>query len=425
MKTHCWLLLALLSVCSAAAQPTSLDESRRYAQQAMAAYEAGDYAGYLENMRQAEALRPGHPGLIYNLASAYALNGYPTEALERLSRYATMGLVADPAADTDFTSLAHTKAFADVVALLNSNRHPVGEGTVAFTLADSTFIPEGIAFDSVSGDFFIGSVHQRRIVRVNAEGVETLFADTEDGLWSVLGMAVDADRRRLWVVTAAIPQTRDVTEEDAGRTALVLFDLVSEDVVRTYELSTSDRPQWLGDVTVGSDGTAYATDGRSGALYAVPLGAEAPVPVLPAGTLASPQGLCFIDGRLYLADYSLGILAVDLQGGATEVLPAPPNTTLLGVDGLACHGRSLVAVQNGVRPHRVVQLELNEDGNLDRADVLEAAHPFFDEPTLGVMVGETFYFVANSHWSAFDADGRLAPDAELAPPIIVKTELTR
>ena len=45
----------------------------------------------------------------------------------------------------------------------------------------------------------------------------------------------------------------------------------------------------------------------------------------------------------------------------------------------------------------------------------------FDEPTLGVVRGDDFYFVANSHWNRFDAENRL-PDG-LSGPIILKVRL--
>ena len=45
----------------------------------------------------------------------------------------------------------------------------------------------------------------------------------------------------------------------------------------------------------------------------------------------------------------------------------------------------------------------------------------FDEPTLGVVRGDDFYFVANSHWNRFDAENYL-PDG-LSGPIILKIAL--
>ena len=47
--------------------------------------------------------------------------------------------------------------------------------------------------------------------------------------------------------------------------------------------------------------------------------------------------------------------------------------------------------------------------------------PEFDEPTLGTIVGDHFYFVANSHWNRYDADNNLPDD--LTGPIVLRLEL--
>ena len=109
-----------------------------------------------------------------------------------------------------------------------------------------------------------------------------------------------------------------------------------------------------------------------------------------------------------------------------SVFAPPDDVTLLGIDGLACYGDDLIAVQNGVRPHRVVRFVVNAaaDG-VERAEVLEANHPRFEEPTLGTVVGDTYFYVANSPWNRFDRDGNLPEAATLKAPVILKIELAR
>jgi hypothetical protein len=47
----------------------------------------------------------------------------------------------------------------------------------------------------------------------------------------------------------------------------------------------------------------------------------------------------------------------------------------------------------------------------------------FDEPNLGQVVGDSFYFIANSHWNRFDREGNLP--ADLAGPIVLKIDLDK
>jgi hypothetical protein len=78
-----------------------------------------------------------------------------------------------------------------------------------------------------------------------------------------------------------------------------------------------------------------------------------------------------------------------------------------------------VAIQNGIRPHRVVSMRLAANGlEVDDTRILAANLPAFDEPTLGAMRADLFYFVANSHWNRFDQENRL-PDG-LSGPIVLK-----
>jgi hypothetical protein len=85
---------------------------------------------------------------------------------------------------------------------------------------------------------------------------------------------------------------------------------------------------------------------------------------------------------------------------------------------------SLIAIQNGITPHRVVRFDLNPA--LDRvlgAKILEMNNALFDEPTLGTLTEKGFFYVANSQWSRFEKDGRIFPSNRLAEPVILKLEL--
>ena len=80
---------------------------------------------------------------------------------------------------------------------------------------------------------------------------------------------------------------------------------------------------------------------------------------------------------------------------------------------------SLLAIQNGTRPQRILRLRLDAaKSRIERVEVLAAAQPTWDEPTLGEVIGEEFCFVANSHWPKFGANGELPAAVELSPPRI-------
>ena len=82
----------------------------------------------------------------------------------------------------------------------------------------------------------------------------------------------------------------------------------------------------------------------------------------------------------------------------------------------------MIAIQNGIRPNRVIEFDLSDDGLVvSGSRILARNLAEFDEPTLGTVVGGEFFFVANSHWNRFDRDGNLAED--LTGPIVLKVRL--
>jgi len=124
-----------------------------------------------------------------------------------------------------------------------------------------------------------------------------------------------------------------------------------------------------------------------------------------------------------VADYIGGLYRVSLADGLRDRLIVPRDISDHGIDGLYRHGTELVAIQNGIRPHRVVAFQLSGDGlEIDSVRTLVANHELFDEPTLGVVQGDEFFFVANSHWNRFDEKNELP--ADLSGPTILKVSLT-
>lgn len=419
------LVSALLTQSLLRGQETQRDV-RYYSQQAIKAYKEKNYPAYLENMRLAVGLRPGNPTLLYNLAGAYALVGNRQEALAGLKRVAEMGLIYKPESDDDFNSIRETEEFKKILLRFAANKAPVGRSSTAFTIHEKGLITEGVAYDATEGAFYVGSVRARKIFKVGRDGKAIEFATERDGLWSAMGMKVDARRRLLWVATAAVPQMTNYRKEEDGQSGILKFDLRTGKLIRKYALPNSPKPHWLGDLTISSRGDVFVTDSLTPALYVLRDGSDSLEPLLEGAPFVSPQGLAFnADERsLFLADYSKGLFVYDLKTRRLTQLSAAPNVALLGIDGLYFYKGSLVAIQNGTSPYRVVRIFLDEALNrVERLEVVEANNPLFDEPTLGVIVKDNLYYVADSQWGAVDKTGKLASEEKLRETIILKMKL--
>jgi sugar lactone lactonase YvrE len=418
------LLAALAPMASAAAQADPIAESRAHYRAAVRAYEARDLPAFLEHAKAAHVLRPSHGGVTYALASALALTGDTAGAVAMLRRFARLGYSADLAADADFVGLRGSEAYAEVTRNLERNRAPVVASTVAFELPDRELLTEGIAYDAGDDVFFVGSVRQAKIFRVTRRGEATEFASGKSLRWAPLGLRVDRKRNALWVATAALPQTVGYAPADSGRSAVLRYDLLSGLVTARYEAPADGVPHLIGDLIVSRGGEVYATDSRAPVLYRVPARGDTLERFVESPLLVSGQGLALTPDQriLYVADYARGILRVDLGGRSVSLLEAADSVLALGIDGLYFHQGRLVGIQNGVTPHRVVRFTLGPAGDrLLGGEVLERAHPRYQEPTLGVLVSGALYYVANAQWERFGDDGRVAESLER--PVVLRLPL--
>jgi sugar lactone lactonase YvrE len=424
------LLLAL--VCStpasvARAQSDPVLASRAEYAEAVRAHQAHDHEAFLQHARRAEELRPEHGGVVYALATAYALTGDDQKAVGTLRRFATLGYFADVAADSDLVRLRGSAGYAEVLRALEANRLPVIKSTVAFTLPERDLLTEGIAYDPAGKAFFLGSVHHRKIVRVDPAGQSADFVRSgRDSLWAPLGMQVDPVRRTLWVAAGTVPQMLGFDSSDAGRSGLFRYDLSTGALTGRIIIPPDSTAHLLGDLTLAHNGDIYASDSRAPVVWRLRAGADSLERFVESALILSAQGLALSeDGRaLFLADYSRGILKIDLATRQVTHVPGREGVVALGIDGLYRVGQTLIGIQNGLEPHRVVRLRLAARGDsVIGLEVLERLHPAHAEPTLGVLVGRDLYYVANSQWERFGDAGAVARPEELAHPAVLRLRL--
>ena len=405
-------LLALAAVTSAyAAEPrgkTHFDFRR----EAEAAFLRKDYAAAKAATQSALALRPDSPRYLFNLARAASLLEDPRGALATLRQLAAMGVVMPVGREPAFAPLQGAAEFRQVLQLFAENAEPKGTGEVVAELPGRTGILEGIAFRPRTGDLFLGDIHHRCIWKRDRDGKVTRFTSEDEDLFGVFGLAIDEARNTLWAATTALAEMAGYEPDLKGYAALVEFNLTTSELRRIIPVPGDGRDHGLGDVLIGTDGTIYASDSKAPVIWHLAPGAEELQKVIDSPIFTSLQGMVLSQQTLLVADYSNGLFAVDIPTGNTTALPAPKNTTLLGLDGLVPVGGGIVATQNGVEPQRVVFIGLTPTlDTVTDVKVLAAGLPSFTDLTLLTIVNDRATVIAGGGWDGFDPRTAKQPPA--------------
>jgi len=411
---RCAVLLLFSVVASA-------DDYRDARAELVTAYEAQDYPAMRAAALKSLDARPAYPGGLFNLALAEVLGGDAEASLHALNELLAKKIDFGADEIDEFAPLHDLPGWDAYASAVADLYEPVGDATVAYRHDAPVFIPEGVAAGP-DRELYLGSIRHGDITKIGVE--PRLIAAAANGPhWSVFGMRHDGVHR-LWFVSAAIAEFAGLDPDDAGKTGLYAVDTQTGKFLVRAPLPANGNKQVLGDLVLVDEDTIFLADQADGIVYRYRISMDEFSTLLERGALGSPQGLVLDESgdHLYVADYIGGLYRLRLATGEIERVTPLATASDYGIDGLYRYGNTLVAIQNGIRPNRVVQFELSADGSAVIASrVLAMNLPDFDEPNLGVIRGDEFLFIANGHWNRFEQDGSLPDD--LSGPVVLSIDL--
>lgn len=367
-----------------------------------------------ERIRERLKTRPEDPTLWYFLAGAEFAEGHKAAGLDALAKVDSLGRGFLPVRDLGFETAWDDSAFQELRARIEAKLPRVTTAREVFRL-EKGLIPEGIAWDPRTRSYFVGSIAERKIVRVDASGKVSDWSHPGE-LGNVLGLVVDATRRRLHAVSTNLAGTPDSTSN-----RIVTWDLGTGKLVGSVTVAAAAQ---LNDVTVGPDGDLFTTDSRAGNVFRIhaATGAIDTLVILPGANGIAVSA----DGKTLYVAHSTGVARLDLvNGDAAARIEIPAGETIAAIDGLYVDGTSLIGVQNLTTPGRVVRIHLSADGkSADRIEtLLSHHHPALDEPTTGVLVGRTFALLATTQVARFGPGGKIASPETLKAPVVLAIPL--
>jgi sugar lactone lactonase YvrE len=381
------------------------------------------------------------PRYMLSMATIEARLGHKDEALKWIEKYVATGLSFDPSKDEDLKALMAAGTGEKVAALMKEHSLPVTNAEFVCELPQADTMPEDIAYLKAAnaksaGSFYVSSIQHHTIYRVSLLKtgsrqctMEELLLPPENKRWPTLAVAADPKRNVLWVTASAMPGFSGFPKEDEGKALLMEIDAKSGKVLRRFDPATTG-PAVLGDMCVTDQGTVYVTDSIGGGVYRLHGDLQAAKLEKIADGLFSPQtSVLSRDGkRLFVADYTMGIAVIDLPAAGAAAnpsaklnyLPHPESVAVVGLDGLYRNGDSLIGIQNGTEPERILRFLMNPaQTEITGAQVIHQIGQF--DPTHAVEVDGWFYATSNVGWSKVDDNtGQLKPKEKFAAPVLLR-----
>lgn len=375
--------------------------------------------------RRAAQLRRHNPQFQYNAAANLALAGELSATYDALLRLQRTGLGYDLEADPRFAN-AHGTQLWEFLVDLNTGalEESFGQGELAFELPPADLLLESIAWDPGSKTFLFGSARDGVIYRRQANGrLVELARPQGDSWWAIFDLKVDPSGRHLWATTSAVPHFKGFQAAMAGRAALLKIDLADGALLAAYPAPADGLPHILNTIAVSPQGVVVVAEGLRGQLFK--LEGDALRPLMAERRLNALRGMTFsADGNvLYFADYEMGLFGLQMNTGVAFDVTGEDTVLLSGIEGLYQYEGQLLAIQNGVRPQRVMRYKLDESGRRIAMSVpLEAANAHFATPTLGTLADNQLHYIANSQRDYYDGFGLRKGSRQLPPVKVMRTD---
>ena len=351
---------------------------------------------------------PDRGAALFLLARRYAHLGELQKALALLKECVALdaGFDPEPGESPSLRPLGSNQEFQNMLEEVRRRHPPVHKARVAFTVAAKDLFPEGLAVDTERQLFYMGSMHRKKIVKFALNGNVSDFV--KQGLYDLMpvgGVHVDPVDHSVWAST------------DAGekhRPELLHFD-AQGNLLERYA-SPGTMPYDLNDLVLRGGREIFTTDTEGHHVYRFGRASHKFTDMKLYRPVFYPNGITLSgDGNLLFVADMLGVIRVDLLTNESEDVDPGAHNTLCGIDGLYWNKGEFLGVQYGTGAYRVMRWQLSPDGRrVTASEILEHRTDLVSDPTTGAVLGDNFYFIANTGIYNLE-DDKIVDPAKLEP----------
>jgi hypothetical protein len=227
----------------------------------------------------------------------------------------------------------------------------------SLTVQRPALYPETIEYNQADDKFLLSSFRDGAIYEVDQAGRASLLVD-DPRLCSVLGIAIDAPRKRLWAVNSDLGSS--IKPSSAGPKKLAgvgVYDLTSGKALNYVDLSPlAEGPHLMNGIAVDPSGNAFVTDSFSPVIYKITPEGKASIFLKDerfTGNAINLNGvLVHPDGYLIVIKKSDGTLYKVPLSQPTAVSKVAIDQTFVGGDGLTFVSKQALVIIANRTPER-------------------------------------------------------------------------
>lgn len=259
------------------------------------------------------------------------------------------------------------------------------------SIQEKDFIAEGIAYNPADKSFYVGSIHKNKIVKIAPDGkISDFITSRQDSIGQVVGLRIDELNQHLWVCNN---RGEGIV---GGESHVHQYNLKTGKLIRKYTYQAAGETHLFNDLVL-ANGDVYISDSEFKAIYKINNTTHKLELFLQSAQLSYANGITVLPGSATLVvSANDGLVAIALNTKATSVIPFS-SYYILGIDGLYYYKDSFIGIQNVTYPTSINRYYLSENKKeITRAQLLLVEDPDFAAPTTGAIVGDWFYYIANS-----------------------------
>ena len=130
--------------------------------------------------------------------------------------------------------------------------------------------PEGVEYNTKTGDFFISSLTRKGIVKANKSGEVEKFS--KEAPLPIAGIHIDYKKNKLYAAGLNRKEAFDKDPNTHGNANLFIYDLDSGKLEKNIDLTSVNPNQeayFANDITNDNKGNIYISDFKAGVIYKV------------------------------------------------------------------------------------------------------------------------------------------------------------